>query len=128
MSERFNGTIEAFADVKIPLASVDAEDFRPFAEDLVNRFFPNCTISGIGLFTVEPGQIHPVHIDVQPQEWVTRIHIPLATNRHCVATMEDGPHEMVVGKAYKFNTTSPHAVSNGGKTPRVHLVFEVRNA
>lgn len=126
MSERFNGTIEEFADVDIPLASVDAEDFRPFATKLVEQFFPGCSISGIGLFTVAPGQIHPVHTDVQPEEWVTRVHIPLSTNRHCVATMPDGPHEMVVGKAYKFNTLAPHAVSNGGLTPRVHLVFEVR--
>ena len=119
-------TIEEFADVPAEGISSDAEDYRPLAEHLVEEFFPGCIIGGLGLFEVAPGQIHPAHIDDQPPEWVTRVHIPLQTNPHCVATMPDGPHQMVVGKAYKFNTTIEHAVSNGGKTPRIHLVFEVR--
>ena len=119
-------TIEELADVDVSGIPLEAEAFRPLAESLVKEFYPHCVISGIGLFTLEPGQIHPVHKDDQPPEWVTRVHIPLQTNPHAVATTEDGPIHMRVGKAYRFNTMREHAVSNGGKTPRIHLVFEVR--
>ena len=92
----------------------------------MDEHYPGCVIGGLGFFTLDPGQIHPVHKDDQPPEWVTRVHIPLQTNPHAVTTMEDAPHRMVVGTAYRFNTMVEHAVSNGGKTPRIHLVFEVR--
>ena len=78
------------------------------------------------MFPLDPGQIHPAHQDMQPTEWVTRVHIPLVTNPHAVATMDDGYHQMLVGKAYLFNTLVTHAVANGGTTPRIHLVFDVK--
>lgn len=118
-------TVEAFADVEAAIGPA-AEAFAPLAQGLISEHFPGCRLGGIGLFVLDPGQIHPVHTDVQPPEFVTRVHVPLATNPHAVATMEDGPPlHLAVGKAYKFDTRLPHAVANGGKTPRVHLVFEV---
>ena len=118
--------IEPFADVDVTGRKGDeAEAFRPLALALIAERFPGCRIGGIGLFLLKPGQIHPAHCDDQPPEWVTRVHIPLLTNPHAVATTEDGPIHMAVGKAYKFDTRAEHAVANGGKTPRIHLVFEV---
>lgn len=118
--------IEPFADVSVQGSEAkDAESYRPLALALIAEHFPGCHLGGIGLFRLEPGQIHPAHTDAQPPEWVTRVHIPLQTNPHAVATTDDGPLHMAVGKAYKFDTTAPHAVANGGKTARIHLVFEV---
>ena len=109
---------------KWPDASM-GEKFRPLAEALVAQHFPGCKVSGVGLFVLEPGQIHPAHRDDQPPEWVTRVHVPILTNPHAVTTMEDGPHRMLAGTVYAFNTRAEHAVANGGRSPRVHLVFEV---
>jgi hypothetical protein len=34
---------------------------------------------------------------------------------------------MRVGHAYKVNTLKIHHIQNGGQTPRVHLMFDVRS-
>ena len=112
-------TIEELDDVDI------TQDLKQTAQSLVDKFYPGCRISGSDHWTLEPGILHPAHTDEQSAEWVARIHIPITTNPHVVFTMEDGPHQMLVGKAYTINTLAPHAVSNGGSTPRVHFVFEV---
>lgn len=138
-------TIEAFADVDVSqeAAWLDAipfaewrhladpawhaarEIFKPLAEELMAHF-PGCVMSGPGLFLLEPGQVHPAHTDVQPPEWVTRVHVPIVTNKLATATTDDGTLHMKAGKAYKFNTRERHAVENRGTTPRVHLVFDVK--
>ena len=142
---RFDGTIEAFADVDVdslvewvmvipiedwPKMADDAwrgwgEVFVPLAYVLTHQHYPDCSVSGLGMFLLAPGQIHPVHQDVQPDNWVTRVHVPIVTNPHSVACMDDGPHVMQVGKAYRFNTLAMHSVSNGGTTPRLHFIFDI---
>lgn len=141
-------TIEPFADVAVAtgqwlawLESIPRDEWagmsdpawhncdlevRPPAERLVAKHFPGCVISGLGLFLLAAGQKHPAHTDEQPPEWVTRVHIPLVTNPKATATTDDGELHMQVGKAYRFNTRAMHAVHNGGDTPRVHLVFDVK--
>ena len=101
---------------------------EPFADvfALLMAEFPGCVMGGIGLFTLDPGQEHPTHTDVQPPEWVTRVHVPLVTNELATVTTDEGTFHMQAGKAYKFDTRRPHAVRNGGTEPRVHLVFDVR--
>jgi hypothetical protein len=98
---------------------------RPLAELLIAEF-PGCSISGLGFFLLAPGQLHPAHRDDQPPEWVTRVHVPIITNPLASATTDDGTIHMQVGKAYRFNTRASHAVYNGGSTPRVHMVFDVK--
>ena len=131
MSECFTGTIEPFAEVDT--AGVQdhhwetwADALVPLAVDLTEKHYPNCVMGGTGLFILDPGQMHPVHTDIQPPEWVVRVHIPMLTNPYCFAAMDDGYHQMDVGKAYRFNTRRPHAVANAGKTVRVHLVFDIK--
>lgn len=99
--------------------------FRPFAEDLLADHYPGCHVGGMGLWLVEPGQSHAAHTDIQPDEWVVRIHVPLATNGDCVTMMPDGDHYMKIGRAYRFNTLAMHAVANRGQTRRIHLVIDV---
>jgi hypothetical protein len=109
------------------LGDVDlTKDHKSIAADIVNRFFPGCAISGIGVWEMEPGQVHPAHWDEQPPYWITRIHVPLITNPKVVFTSDEGDFRMKVGKAYSFNTKAMHAVANHGKTTRVHLVFDIR--
>lgn len=99
---------------------------RPIAERVLALAFPGCNVSGIGLFVLAPGQLHPMHTDEQPPDWVTRIHVPIVTNERATATTDDGTIHMAAGIAYRFNTRARHAVANHGLTPRVHLVFDVR--
>lgn len=102
----------------------DAE-FRPLAEKLVQQFYPGCKVYGMGLWLVEPGQVHPSHTDIQPDDWLVRVHIPLVTNQLCVTIMDDGPHHLEVGKAYRFNTLANHEVVNRGDCRRIHFMFDV---
>jgi hypothetical protein len=102
------------------------DDHQSIADRIVKDYYPDCEHGGVGLFVLEPGQMHPAHVDIQPPEWVTRIHVPLETNFHCTATTARGYHLMDVGMAYEFDTTVEHAVSNAGKTPRIHLVFDIK--
>ena len=99
--------------------------FRPLATSLMVEF-PGCAMSGLGLFLLQPGQRHPAHKDEQPPDWVTRVHVPIVTNELATATTDDGEIHMEVGVAYTFNTRATHAVYNGGATPRVHMVMDIR--
>jgi hypothetical protein len=142
---RFDGTIDELCDLNVAglvtwLEAIPVKEwhrlgdpsyenwdatFRPFAEEIVQRFYPGCKVGGMGLWLVEPGKVHPSHTDVQHDDWLVRIHIPLATNGGCVTTMSDGQHRLEVGKVYRFNTLSPHEVANNGDTRRIHFMFDV---
>ena len=145
---RFTGTIDELCSVDVSelvkwmtpipvkewLKMADAsfrgwgEIFRPLATDLTERFYPGCMVSGVGIFVLEPGQVHPAHRDEQPEEWVSRVHVPIFSNENATATMDDGEHAMEVGKAYRFNTLATHAVANGGASFRAHFVFDIHQS
>jgi hypothetical protein len=126
---RFVGTIERFAKVDVSGLDISRDESgRPIAEALTERFYPGCSVSGVGFFVMEPGQVHPAHRDEQPPYWVTRVHVPVTTNDGVIYTMDDGEHRMEVGKAYRMNTLATHAVANHGETNRIHLVFDIRTA
>lgn len=101
------------------------ERFKPLAVSLMAAF-PGCSMSGMGLFLLEPGQEHPAHRDEQAPGWITRVHVPIVTNPLATVTTDEGEMHMQAGRAYTFDTLKTHAVRNGGTTPRVHLVFDVR--
>jgi hypothetical protein len=119
-------TISELCDVDVT-GLTTAEQLKPLADRLTEQFYPGCKVSGYGLFTLDPGQVHPAHKDIQPPEWVTRIHVPIVTNPMATATTDDGTIHMERGKAYTFNTRETHAVFNGGTSPRVHFVFDVHD-
>ena len=143
--ERFTGTMEVLTDVDVSLyvdwlqaipteewrKSTDmawrgwGEKFKPLASELIDEFFPGCRASGYGLFLLEFGSCQLVHQDEQVPNWIVRVHVPIVTNPHAVMTFDDWPRHMEVGRAYKFNTLAPHSLYNGGKTPRMHFVFDV---
>lgn len=99
--------------------------FAPMAFHLMDHY-PGCEIAGLGVFTLVPGQTHPMHKDVQPPEWLARVHVPLITNPGAVLIMDDGEHHLEVGKAYRMNTLANHTVENRGEETRVHFIFDIK--
>lgn len=64
---------------------------------------------------------------------IARIHIPLVTNPEVRFTgwLPDGStveRHMACGEAWYLDTRKPHRAVNGGDTPRVHLVLDVRSS
>ena len=59
--------------------------------------------------------------------WNTRVHVPLLTNDEALFIVNGIPYNLKVGGAYKVNTLAEHAVKNNGPTPRIHLMFDIRN-
>jgi Aspartyl/Asparaginyl beta-hydroxylase len=75
---------------------------------------------------VMPGHDIFKHHDEQPANWVTRVHVPLMTNELSYTLADGVQHHMSVGYAYSFDTRVEHFTMNGGHTPRVHFLFDVR--
>ncbi len=74
-----------------------------------------------------PGQSHPMHVDRQRADWITRVHVPIVTNPGCWMAWEEEDQRVhfEAGKAYSFDTTARHAFGNDGESERIHLIFEV---
>jgi aspartyl/asparaginyl beta-hydroxylase len=78
------------------------------------------------LSVVMPNHVIDPHVDAQPLEWITRVHVPLVTNEQAVTITNNKRYHLEVGKAYLVNTRIEHAVRNDGTTPRIHFMFDVR--
>lgn len=79
------------------------------------------------LSVVMPGHEIEVHRDVQPPEWICRVHVPICTNDKALLHIGGDPFHLRVGAAYLVNTTVEHFVVNRGDTPRVHYMFDVKH-
>jgi len=138
-------TVEPFADLDVSeiaawLEAIPVEHWPGMADldwhgararlnplrDAVIGHFDGCAVMGYGLFLLAAGQGHPTHTDVQPPEWVTRVHVPIVTNPQAIVITDEGTVHMEAGRAYRFDTRRNHAVANGGTTPRVHFILDVR--
>lgn len=98
---------------------------RPIT-DAVLTHFPACRPYLPMLSRMLPGVSHPMHVDRQEADWVTRIHVPVVTNPFCWLEFEDvGRIHFQVGHAYTFDALHRHSFGNGGDTERVHLIFDV---
>jgi hypothetical protein len=75
------------------------------------------------LMLLPPRVCYPMHQDVSPY----RYHIALQTNEYCFFTFADGKmfHVPADGHIYRLNGTRIHSAFNGGKTERIHIVFEI---
>jgi hypothetical protein len=76
------------------------------------------------LSVVMPGHDILSHADHLAENWICRVHVPLTTNDKATFTVELEEHRMLVGGAYRVNISRTHSVFNGGKTPRIHLMFD----
>jgi hypothetical protein len=79
------------------------------------------------LSVVMPGHRIEPHRDAQTPGWVTRVHVPIATNARAAFIVGGERHHLAFGRAYLVNTEALHEVVNDGQTPRVHLMFDVRS-
>lgn len=92
--------------------------------------FPGRAPHQVCLSRVRPGQRHPLHVDVQRSDWVTRVHVPLVTNPGAWMLFEEEGERVhfEAGHAYTFNTLARHAFGNDGDQDRTHLIFDVLRA
>lgn len=69
------------------------------------------------------------HSDQAPYpDWWSRIHVPLTSNDKAWFISERKVYQLLPGFAYKVDMTKEHAVTNGGDSPRIHYMFDVRVA
>lgn len=99
---------------------------QPIMHDVLQRF-PGAVAAEPMLSRMTPGQSHPMHVDRQRADWITRVHAPLTTNPGAwlMFEVEGKSIRFDVGMAYSFDTTQRHSFGNYGSTDRVHLIFEV---
>jgi hypothetical protein len=99
--------------------------WRPMV-DVLMPHFPGCQAYQQMLSVVMPGDDIPPHRDQQPDNWITRVHVPLTSNDKSQFIVDGKPVRMEPGVAYLVNTLAEHAVVNDGPTPRIHFMFDVR--
>lgn len=102
---------------------------RAFAEPIVAAamaHFPGCEAYNHLLSVVMPGNSIPPHVDHQPSDWITRVHVPLTTNPDSRFIVGGIAHAMQVGLCYRVNTLAEHSVENAGATPRIHFMTDIR--
>ena len=152
LSSPFDGSCEALCKVNVTdvvnwITSVyKPEDWhkgpdRPFVrndpawEDLavrtqpvvsqVLKLFSGGIDSYRSITVVHPGDYVPPHTDTQHPGWLSRIHVPLVTNPGSFLIMDSKSYHLEVGTAYRVNVGKPHAITNKGKSTRIHLMFDV---
>jgi hypothetical protein len=101
------------------------ESTQPTIDELMVRY-PGCIAADRRLSVVVPGQKIFKHTDLQIEDWVVRIHIPIKTNSDSIMFILDQPYHMEVGGAYLVNTEVEHSLHNLGSDPRIHFFFDVR--
>lgn len=78
------------------------------------------------LSVVMPGHEIEPHQDRQAPYWKHRVHVPLTSNPKALFIIEGEPWWMAPGIAFAVDTRRLHSVVNVGDTPRVHLMWDVR--
>ena len=89
-------------------------------------YFHGCEDHQRMLSVVMPGHTIEPHRDEQAPAWKTRVHVPLTSNDRALFILDNDMGVMRPGNAYLVDTRAIHAVHNGGDTPRVHFMFDVR--
>jgi hypothetical protein len=78
------------------------------------------------LSVVIPGQKIVEHDDIQDENWIVRVHIPLITNPKSIMFFGQYGVNMPVGSAYLINTEVMHSLENMGSEPRIHFFFDLK--
>ena len=131
---------------QLPLALL-----RPILDTVLPCFGRPVLAYDLMLSRMQPGQSHAMHHDLQPSDWITRVHVPIVTNPGAWLAFEgeaetvysdayfEGGEEypgediqvpkkvhFAVGWAYSFNTLERHSFGNDGTADRVHVLLDVR--
>ena len=110
------------------VTDLDWHDFAKIARPIVDDLCIDCngrTYQWM-LSAVMPGHSIEPHVDLQPDYWLYRIHVPLITNPESLFIVGGIHCAMQVGTAYLVNTMAMHSVVNNGSAPRIHFMFDVR--
>jgi len=89
--------------------------------------FPGAHADQHMLSVVMPGHAIEPHVDHQGPQWICRVHVPLTSNPLSRFIVAGEAHQLIPGNAYRVNTEAIHAVENGGRSARVHFMFDVKN-
>lgn len=82
--------------------------------------FPRIMLARMGA-----GGIIKPHVDAGlAAQWPHKIHIPLQTNDQVTFYIHPREYHFPEGTAVEVNNLVPHAVRNGGTSPRIHLIYE----
>ena len=67
------------------------------------------------------------HYDGEASHYIHKIHVPLLTNERVLFRVGRKEMHLPAGEIYEVNNKRIHAVTNGGSTDRIHLIFECYN-
>ena len=98
----------------------------PIIAEICRHLGTGVTHRAAHLSRIVPGVTYIYHLDGQPSNWITRVHVPIKTSPDCWFMWEEQGTKVFMdrGKAYSFNTMKHHNYGNDGKTDRVHLMFD----
>jgi hypothetical protein len=87
-----------------------------------------CPVMSTRLMRLTPGSVIKEHrdYDLDAEEGVARIHIPVVTNPGVEFQLNRVPVAMMPGEAWYLRLADPHSVVNRGAETRVHLVIDVQ--
>ncbi|MGJ8725279.1 MAG: aspartyl/asparaginyl beta-hydroxylase domain-containing protein [Roseibacillus sp.] len=110
-------TCEDFADTPF-LATC------PYLQTVLKSF--PFELSSVRLMSLSPGSQIKEHCDhdLSLEDGTIRLHVPIHTNPQVEFLLNDTAVTMHEGECWYLRLSEPHAVSNGGKARRVHLVID----
>ncbi len=86
-----------------------------------------CEIRAARLMRLTPGSVIKEHSDhdLDAEEGMARLHIPVTTNPDVEFKVNGRPVVMAPGQTWYLRLADPHSVANRGTTERTHLVLDV---
>ena len=86
------------------------------------------TIAKIVLAELSPGGHIAPHLDHgDALTLVHRCHVPIVTNEKVQMLIDGGTYMFREGRAYEFDNTRLHGVTNGGWESRIHMICDILN-
>jgi Aspartyl/Asparaginyl beta-hydroxylase len=85
-----------------------------------------CPLKSVRLMRLTPGSAIREHVDPDidaAQGWA-RLHMPILTGSEVVFLLAGRRVEMAPGSVWYLRLAEPHAATNGGAEPRIHLVID----
>lgn len=122
--------VENFADWRKTFDGALWAEWRPLLEPVLAAAtapygYARGTFPRVMFARMMPGGFIQPHRDNNPAaKWPHKIHVPLLTNPKVDFLVGRTVHHFLEGEAVEVNNMGPHAVRNGGTTPRIHLIFE----
>lgn len=85
-----------------------------------------CPLEAVRLMQLAPGSVIKEHRDhdLAAENGMARLHIPITTNPAVDFRLNGTQVRMMPATTWYLRLADPHSVTNGGTTPRVHLVID----